>query len=187
MALRTRSVSTTRKAPAGKTAAGRARAAKAAAPQKDAIALLTGDHRAVKRLFQKFKKLKSARATRAGKAEKADLVQQICRELTVHAEIEEEIFYPATRRAIKDNDLMDEARVEHATIKELVAQLQHMSPGDELYDAKVTVLGEYVDEHVKEEETDMFSKAKKSRLNLAALGAALKERKEELLEELTTH
>ena len=84
------------------------------------------------------------------------MVRKICNELTVHAQIEEEIFYPAVRKAIDDGDLMDEALVEHAGAKELISQLEAMDPEDELYDAKVTVLGEQIDHHVKEEEGEMF-------------------------------
>jgi hypothetical protein len=94
--------------------------------------------------------------------------------------VEEEIFYPAVRAAIDDDDLMDEADVEHAGARELIAQLEDMEPGDDHYDAKVTVLGENVDHHVKEEQDEMFPKARKAKLDLAALGAAMLERKREL-------
>ena len=147
---------------------------------QDAIALLTSDHKAVKALFKKFEGLKEQDDA---DDEKAILVQRICTELTIHATIEEEIFYPAVREAIEDNDLMDEADVEHATAKELIAQLQVAEPSDDHYDAKVTVLGEYIDHHVKEEEGEMFSKARKA-VDTPALSDALVDRKEELKAEL---
>jgi hemerythrin superfamily protein len=146
----------------------------------DAIELLTSDHKAVKAMFQQFEKIKERDDA---DDEKSELVQQICAALTVHATIEEEIFYPAVRDAIDDEDLMDEADVEHAGAKELIAQLESASPGDDHYDAKVTVLGEMIDHHVKEEEGEMFPKAKKS-IDVAAIGAELAERKAELAEEL---
>jgi hemerythrin superfamily protein len=150
---------------------------KTAPGTKDAIAILTDDHKKVKTMFTDFTKLMKS----GGKGEeRGSLVVKICEELTVHAQIEEEIFYPAVRAAIGDNDLMDEADVEHAGAKELIAQLEEMEPGDDHYDAKVTVLGENVDHHVKEEQDEMFPKAKKAKLDLAALGAQMLERKQEL-------
>ncbi|MES2561096.1 MAG: hemerythrin domain-containing protein [Pseudomonadota bacterium] len=144
----------------------------------NAIALLTADHKKVKQLFKTFEKLKKDDA--AGE-EKSALVQEICRELSVHAQVEEEIFYPAVREAIDDEDLMDEADVEHAGAKSLIAQLKTMDPEDDHYDAKVTVLGEYIDHHVKEEQDEMFPKAKKRKVDIAALGQQIMKRKKELL------
>ena len=117
-------------------------------------------------------------------AEKVAVVQKICNALTVHTTIEEEIFYPAVREAIEDEDLMDEALVEHAGAKDLVAQLQAMDADDELYDAKVTVLGEQIDHHVKEEEGDMFQKVKKANVDLAELGAEMAARRAEVSAEM---
>ena len=144
----------------------------------DAITLLTDDHKKVKKLFKDFEKLKEDDGTAK---EKAALVKEICTELSVHAKVEEEIFYPAVREAIEDEDLMDEADVEHAGAKDLIAQLQSMKPGDDHYDAKVTVLGEYIDHHVKEEQEDMFVKAKKAEVDTVELGEQIAARKEELL------
>ena len=145
---------------------------------EDAIALLTADHAKVKKLFKEFEDLKEE----DGSAEdKSALVTLICHELQVHTEIEEEIFYPAVRKAIDDSDLMDEALVEHAGAKELIAQLEDMSPDDELYDAKVTVLGEQIQHHVKEEEGEMFPKARKAKIDGEALGVQMAERKAELM------
>ena len=149
--------------------------------ETDAFALLTADHRTVKGMFKEFEKLSKQDDV---DEEKAQLVRQICNELTVHAQVEEEIFYPALREAIDDEDLMDEADIEHASAKDLIAQLEGMEPGDDHYDARVTVLGEYVDHHVKEEEGEMFSKARKADVDAAALGAQIAERKEELKAEL---
>lgn len=147
----------------------------------DAITLLTRDHEKVKALFEQFGNLTGSEA---GDQEKTELVHKICNELTVHARIEEEIFYPAVREAIDEGDLMDEALVEHTGAKALIAQLEEMSPGDELYDAKVTVLGEQIQHHVEEEEGEMFPKANEAKVDTAALGAEMTARKSELLDEL---
>lgn len=143
---------------------------------QDAIAVLTDDHKKIKTLFGNFENLKEE----ANDDEKAELVGRICKELTLHAQVEEEIFYPAVRAAIDDDDLMDEADVEHAEVKDLIAQLEAMQPGDDHYDAKVTVLGENVDHHVKEEQDEMFPKARKAKIDMAALGAQIVQRKKEL-------
>lgn len=143
----------------------------------NAITMLTDDHKKVKKLFKDFEKLKE----KGEASEKEALVEQICGELTVHAEIEEEVFYPAAREAIDDDDLMNEAEVEHASAKDLIEQLQAMDSSDPTYDAKVTVLGEYVNHHVEEEEKEMFPKVKKAKLDLDAMGeeiATLKQTKE---------
>ena len=142
----------------------------------DAIEMLTTDHREVKDMFEQFDKL----GDRAHAKKKA-LAEDICTALTLHAMVEEEIFYPAVREAVKDaDDLMDEAVVEHASAKDLIAQLQEMDPEDELYDAKVKVLGEQIEHHVKEEEKEMFPKAKKAGLDLVALADEMLSRKEEI-------
>lgn len=142
----------------------------------DAISLLTQDHRNVERLFKQFEGLDD------DDENKAELVQTICAELTAHSAVEEEIFYPAAREALGEEgeDILDEAEVEHAGAKELIAQLEEAQPGDDLYDAKVTVLAEYIRHHVKEEEGELFPKLKDSDLDLDALGEELRARKEEL-------
>jgi hemerythrin superfamily protein len=150
------------------------------ADTQDAIAMLTADHKKVHTLFRQFSKLKQD----GSDEDKASIVEEICNELTVHTDIEEEIFYPAVRKAIEDGDLMDEALVEHAGAKELIAQLQSMDPEDELYDAKVTVLGEQIDHHVKEEEGDMFVQAKKAKVDTEALGVKMLKLKLALTEEM---
>ena len=146
----------------------------------DAIALLTKDHADVKARFKKYQQLCESGADGS---EKEAVAMEICTMLTAHATVEEEIFYPATR-AEDTEDLLDEAEVEHGTAKDLIAQIEDMEPDDDLYDAKVTVLGEYIDHHVKEEEGELFPKARKLGIDLGELGAQMKARKEELLAEL---
>ena len=139
----------------------------------DALALLKADHELVAGLFDKFDNAKSD-------SQKYTLAQQICRELTIHAEVEEEIFYPAVRDAIDDDDLMDEAEVEHEGAEDLIAQIEEAQAGDDKFDARVKVLGEYVKHHVKEEESEMFPKVRKADLDLKALGSEMAARKAEL-------
>ena len=153
---------------------------KAPAKKNDAVDLLDADHIAVKKLFTAYKKLCD---NDAPTEEKRDVAGKICKELTVHAQIEEDIFYPELREAIDADDLLDEAEVEHGTAKDLIAQISEMSPDDDLYDARVTVLGEYIDHHVKEEREEIFVKARKSRLDLVAMADELSQRKIELMEE----
>lgn len=143
---------------------------------EDAISLLIADHEKVKTLFEQFEKL----GDRAH-VSKHKLALQICEELTKHTMIEEEIFYPAVRKAIKDEDLMDEAVVEHASAKDLIAQIQSMEPTEDLFDAKVKVLSEMIEHHVEEEETEMFPKVRKAKqLDLEQLGADMAARKEQI-------
>jgi hypothetical protein len=112
------------------------------------------------------------------------LVQTVCEELKVHTALEEEIFYPAVREAIEDEDIMNEAQVEHDTAKMLIEQLENMGPDDPNYHATFTVLGEYVRHHVKEEEDEMFPQASKADLDLEELGARMRARKTELMGEV---
>jgi hemerythrin superfamily protein len=148
----------------------------------DALNLLTQDHREVKALFKEYEKL--AKDEDSADEDKQSLAAQICAMLTVHATIEEEIFYPAAREAVEEQDLLDEAEVEHASAKELIAQIQSMDPSEELFDAKVTVLGEYVNHHVQEEEKEMFPQCKKAKMPLDELGEQLQSRKQELMAEM---
>jgi len=141
---------------------------------KDAIALLKADHQAVTELFAEYEKART-------KAQKRALVTKICTELTAHAQIEEEIFYPAVKAALHDKLLVPEASVEHAGIKHLIAEIEGMEPDGELFDAKVKVLSEYVKHHVKEEQNEMFPKAKESKMDMVELGERMAARKEELL------
>jgi len=143
----------------------------------DAITLLTEDHENVKALFEQYEGL----GDRA-KASKKKLATQICTELTKHATAEEEIFYPAVRAAGKDKeDMIDEATVEHASAKDLIAQILEMEPTEELFDAKVKVLSELIEHHVQEEEEEMFTKAREAGLDLEMLGQQIVERKAQMM------
>jgi hemerythrin superfamily protein len=144
----------------------------------DAIKLLKDDHRQVEDWFEQFEKTNSA-------SKKQKLATQICTALTVHTQVEEEIFYPACREAGLEEDLMDEADVEHDSAKKLIAEIEEGKPGDDHWDAKVKVLSEMIKHHVKEEEQrdGMFAKAKKADLDLDALGEELKVRKDELMKQ----
>jgi len=155
---------------ARKTASPRARSA--AGP--DAIALLKADHKRVAALYAQYEAARSS-------SKKKALVATICQELSIHAQVEEEIFYPAVKAALKDKELVPEATVEHATLKELIAQVKDKEPDGEMFDAKIQVMSEYTKHHVKEEQTEMFPKAQKTRLDMNALGAQIAARKEELL------
>ncbi|KQY01788.1 hemerythrin [Massilia sp. Root133] len=148
---------------------------------QDVIALLTADHREVAEMFEQFEQL-GDRATTS----KEKLKDKICKALIAHTTIEEEIFYPAVRAANVEEgeDMVDEAIVEHAAAKDLIKQLQEMQPDDDLYDAKVKVLSEQIEHHVKEEEKEMFPKAKKAGLDLLALGQEMALRKQELMSTL---
>ena len=181
---------TSKSAPARKTASNKAptrkvvakktsvkRTPSAAGKSPDAIAFLIKQHRDAKKLFKQFEK--------AGrKSEKEKIADTVCKMLQVHTKIEEEIFYPACRSAGLDPDQMDEADVEHASAKDLIAQVEGKSPSESHYDAKVKVLGEYVNHHVEEEEDEMFKAARRLKLNMTELGARLKERSNALEIEL---
>ncbi len=142
----------------------------------DAVALLKADHRKVEDLFEKFE---SARGN------KEKIAHQICMELIIHAQIEEEIFYPACNGKIEDEDLLQEAYVEHDSAKVLIAEILGGGPDDDFYDAKVKVLSEMIKHHVKEEEKraeGLFAEAKEAGLDMDALGDQLAARKAELME-----
>ena len=141
---------------------------------KDAIAMLKADHAAVSAMFAEYEKTRSVPKKKA-------LVAEICTALSVHAQIEEEIFYPAVKAALKDKLLVPEATVEHTSVKDLIAQIEGLEPDGEMYDAKVKVLSEYVKHHVKEEQNEMFPKAKSSSLDMDDLGAQMAARKDELM------
>jgi hemerythrin superfamily protein len=151
----------------------RASAADDRSQAKDAIDLLKADHEKVSSLLEEFEKATAPR--------KESIAKQICDELSVHARIEEEIFYPAARAALGDDeDLIDEADVEHATIKGIVQRIETNGSSDEHFEALVKVLGEYVKHHVKEEEGEIFPKVRRSEMDLKATGAELARRKSEL-------
>ena len=143
-----------------------------------AIKLLKADHREVEGWFDEYEQLEEAR-------EKLAMFQQIALALKVHTQIEEEIFYPEERGEVED-DVLDEAYVEHQGAKNLIAEIEAMKPADEFYDAKVKVLGEYIKHHVKEEEQPggIFAQAKRGDEDLDAMGERLKARKQELMAEL---
>ncbi|MDB5677113.1 hemerythrin domain-containing protein, partial [Sphingomonas bacterium] len=151
-------------------------------PKQDAIALLKADHRSVEELFEKFEGAK-------GDGAKEKIARQICLELTVHAQIEEEIFYPACEGKIEE-DLLKEAYVEHDGAKVLIAEIEAGGPGDEYYDAKVKVLSEQIEHHVEEEEArmeGMFIQARTAGLDMVELGVLLRARKEELDADYTAY
>ena len=142
----------------------------------DAIALLKADHKEVDAMFKAYEKTDDD-------ATKQELATKICVALTVHAQIEEEIFYPAAYEALDEDgdDLLDEAEVEHASCKALIAEIEAMSVGEPLFDAKVKVLGEYIKHHVEEEETELFPECREASMDLKALGEQLAMRKQELM------
>ena len=148
----------------------------------DALDLLRADHDRVRDLFREFDQLKGSDEDDERKAE---LVDEICYALTLHTMIEEEIFYPAVRAATDDSDLMDEADIEHAGARELIGQLEVMYPGDDHFDATVTVLGEEVTHHIEKEEAAMFAAARHSGIDLNALGEQLAARKDALDDDLS--
>lgn len=143
----------------------------------DAIDLLKNDHKEVTELFDEYESRRYDSRSR----DKAKIAMQICRALTVHATIEEEIFYPTVRRAVAGaGGELNEAAVEHQSLKDIIARLEAASPSDPLYDAGVKVLSEYVKHHVKEEENELFPKLRSSDLDLTALGQTISARKAEL-------
>ncbi|MEO5695573.1 MAG: hemerythrin domain-containing protein [Burkholderiaceae bacterium] len=160
----------------GKTTKGKSKnKTTKASKTEDATAMLRADHKRVSELFGNYEKARST-------SRKRELVATICTELTVHAQLEEEIFYPAVKKALKDKELVPEATVEHATLKDLIAQVKGVEPDGEMFDAKIKVLSEYVKHHVKEEQGEMFAKAKKTKLDMNALGAQMATRKKELMQ-----
>jgi hemerythrin-like domain-containing protein len=141
---------------------------------KEATAILRADHKLVSDLFEQYEKSRSPE-------KKKELVAQICKELTIHAQVEEEIFYPAVQAALKDHELIPEATVEHATLKDLIAQVEGLEPDGEMFDAKIKVMSEYVKHHVKEEQNEIFPKARATSLDMTELGDQIMARKQELM------
>jgi len=160
-----------------KKAAKRAAPRKKVAAPRDAIGLLKADHRQVETWFEQFESSRSA-------DKKKTLARQVCQALTVHTQIEEEIFYPAFLEATDDKDTHHEAEVEHQGAKRLIAEIESSGPDDDYYDAKMKVLSEMIKHHVKEEEQrdGMFARARQSDLDLKALGEQLAARKGELMQ-----
>jgi hemerythrin superfamily protein len=137
----------------------------------DALKLLKEDHDKVKKAFKHFEKMDHDDPAAH------ELAAQTIADLKLHAAVEEEVFYPAVRMAIDEDDLMNEAEVEHKSAKLLIQDLERMKPADPMYAAAFTVLGEYVQHHVEEEEGEMFPKARKAKVDLAALGEQIAARK----------
>ncbi|MDF3035042.1 MAG: hemerythrin protein [Paucimonas sp.] len=148
---------------------------------QDALDVLTADHKHVLQLFAEFEKLKSS--GNDDDDSRQLLVERTCNALTIHAQLEEELFYPALRDAMLQEDLLDEAEVEHQVAARLIVELESMDPSDALYDAKFTVLGEYVRHHIEEEQEKIFPKVRKAKIPLGALGKDMRERKDELVSE----
>lgn len=157
-----------------KSSSGVTKAGRASSRPDDAVSLLMADHRKVENLFEQYEKAKG------DDARKQAVFQQINMELKVHTKIEEEIFYPASREFVDDEETVNEAEVEHASAKSLMAQLEKMPPSDPYYDAKVKVLQEMIEHHVEEEETEYFPECRKSEMDLKGVGEQLKARKAEL-------
>jgi len=151
--------------------------------QARALELLHADHQKVRNLFREFESLKGLDDEDERKAE---LVDEICYELTLHTMVEEEIFYPVLRSAINDDELMDEADVEHAGARELISQLEVMYPGDDHFEATVSVLGEEIAHHIDKEEGEMFEAARRAQIDLQKLGEQLAARRDELEEDLSS-
>lgn len=143
----------------------------------DAIDLLDADHLAVHAMFESYRELVRTHAT---PLKRRALAEEICMELTIHARLEEELFYPAVRDALNDDELVDEAEGQHGSQREFVAQILSTQPEDELYDARVAVLAEYVERHVRQEREQVFNRVLASRLDLQSLGRRIAVRKEEL-------
>lgn len=143
----------------------------------DAIDLLDADHLAVHGLFQAYRELVR---TGAPALQRRTLAEEICIELTIHARLEEELFYPAVREALRDDELVDEAEDQHGSLRESIAQILAMAPEDPLYDARVVQLAEYVERHVHQEREQVFNRVLAARMDLQALGRSIGERKEEL-------
>jgi hemerythrin superfamily protein len=165
------------KRPAKKTAKKTSRAVKV--PKNEAISQLTADHARVKKMFKQYERLAKADA---GDSEKQQVAALICAELTAQATAEEELFYPAARSVLDEPDLIDEADVEHASAKDLIAQIEGSSPSDDHYDAKVKVLGEYINHHVEEEEGEIFPKVRKAKVDTVALGEQIAQRKAQIMQ-----
>ena len=143
----------------------------------DAIDLLDADHLEVHGLFQSYRELVR---TGAPALQRRALAEEICMELTIHAKVEEELFYPAVREALQDDELLDDAEGEHGSQRELMAQILATAAEDELYDARVAVLSDYVERHVRNEREQVFNRALAARLDLQSLARAISVRKEEL-------
>jgi hemerythrin superfamily protein len=144
-----------------------------------ALELLASDHRKVEELFQMYEDEKEG-----DEGTKRQLAEQICGELTAHAQLEEELFYPWLKQNMDEMDKVEEAYVEHASAKDLIAQIQGASEIDDTFDAKVKVLSEYIKHHVQEEENEIFTEVASEQEELDELGQEMAARKTELMEQL---
>ena len=153
----------------------------AARAQPLALELLMSDHRKVEDLFEQFDQEKDS-----DEGTRREIAQQICAELTIHAQVEEELFYPWLREQLEDDDMemVEEAQVEHNTAKDLIAQIEGATDIDEVYNAKVKVLSEYIKHHVQEEENEIFPEVRDQQEELDELGQEMSARKGELMEEM---
>jgi hypothetical protein len=165
--------------PQTKSSSGVTKSGKASARPDDAVSLLMADHRKVEDLFKQYEKAK------ANETKKQAIFLEINAELKVHMAIEEEIFYPASRPFVDEQDTVNEAEVEHGSAKALMQQLEAMSPSDDYYDAKVKVLSELIEHHVEEEETEYFPECRRSEMDLKAVGEEMKARKAALKPNVT--
>lgn len=147
----------------------------------DAVELLTIDHKNVKKLFKDYQSLVD---NKADSKQRGELAKTICKEITIHAKVEEKLVYPIFRKELEAEDLIDEATVEHGSVEALIEQIKSSNKKDGLFDAKVKVLGEYVDHHAKEEEKEMFPKAKESKIDLKEMGQKIVAMKEKLMAEM---
>jgi len=151
-----------------------ARRTAASSRQPDGVQLLKADHREVEKLFSQFEKAR-------GDEQKLQIARQICMELRIHTQIEEEIFYPTSRDFLKDDEIVNEAVVEHQAAKDLIDEIEAMDdPSDEMFEAKVTVLQEQIEHHVREEEKEYFPQVQKSDMDLKAIGEQMALRKQEI-------
>ena len=160
---------------------GKSRSSSSRSSKPDAYAILKEDHQRVKKLFDEFQKLHE----QDGEIDELRAIaSEICSELTIHAQVEEELFYPALRERIEQQDLLDEAKVEHDSARMLIEMIENEDGNEEMFAARVAVLGEYVNHHIEEEQKQIFPAARKAKVDAAALGESISTRKEELKAEM---
>jgi hemerythrin superfamily protein len=177
MATATQTTTNKKRSAGRKSASGKSKTASSASRTQDAVALLKADHRTVEKLFSQFEKARD-------ESQKQQIAGQICMELTIHTQIEEEIFYPTSREFLDDDEIVNEAVIEHAAAKDLIAEIEAGDPSDEMFDAKVKVLQEQIEHHVEEEEKEYFPQLQKTDMDLKAIGERMKMRKQELMAEM---
>ena len=150
---------------------------RAGSRQPEAISMLIEDHLKVQKMFKAFERTEDQK-------QQEQIATRICNELTVHTQLEEQVFYPAAREALEEGDLLCEATIEHQVAKDLIEKIKQSRPHDEEYCALVTVLGEYVNHHIDEEHKELFPKLKKTQVDFEALGEEMMQKKQELMSEL---